>query len=100
MFDFMLEATSEKGACRIAVELLAMAYERCCEAEIADILEADLEQKIIPDIAALRNLFALNPERLPKAEVRLAPLSIYESLMPAGAAPTMTVPTMTEEVRA
>jgi transposase InsO family protein len=95
MFDFMLETTSEKEACRTAVELLAMAHERCCEAEIADILEADLDQKTVPDIAALRDLFAPDPERLPKVEVRLASLSIYESLMPAGAAPTMTTPTMT-----
>ena len=96
----MLETTSEREACRIAVELLAMAHERCCEAEIADILEADLEQKVIPDIAALRDLFAPDPERLPKVEVRLAPLSIYEGLMPAAITPSLIAPTMNEEVRA
>lgn len=95
MFDFMLETTSEREACRAAVELLAMAHERCCEAEIAGILEADLEQKVIPDIAAMRALFAPNPESVPQVEVRLSPLSIYECLMPAAA-----MSTMTEEVRA
>lgn len=65
MFDFMLETISEREACRIAVEFLAMAHERCCEAEIAYILEADFEQKVIPDIAAMRALFAPNPESVP-----------------------------------
>lgn len=90
MFDFMLETTSERQACRTAVELLAMAHERCCEAEIASILDTDLEQKIIPDIAALRDLFAPDPESMPQVEVRLAPLSLYESLMPRGTAPVTT----------
>lgn len=98
MFDFMLEMTSQKEACRTAVQLLAMAHERCCEAEIADILDADLEQKTVPDIAALRDLFAPDPQSMPLVEVRLASLSIYESLMPAGAAPA--APTMNGEVRA
>ena len=86
MFNFMLETTSQKEACRTAVELLAMAHERCCEAEIADILDADLEQKTVPDIAALRDLFAPDPGSLPTVEVHLTPLSVYEGLMPAAPA--------------
>lgn len=96
MFDFMLETTSQKEACRTAVELLAMAHERCCEAEIADILDADLDRKTTPDIAALRDLFAPDPEDLPKVEVRLAPLSLYEGLMPGGAQ-VRVMPAMLEE---
>lgn len=95
MFNFMLETMSQKEACRTAVELLALAHERCCEAEIADILDADLEQKTVPDIAALRDLFAPDPDSLPKVEVHLPPLSAYEELMPEGATPAMT-----EEARA
>ena len=80
MFDFMLETTSEREACRTAVELLALAHDRGCEAEIASILEADLDQKTIPDIAAMRDLFAPDPESLPKVEVRLASLAAYETI--------------------
>src|SRR5207247_4221996 len=39
-FDALLEQLSERQACRIMVELLAMAHERGCESELADQLAA------------------------------------------------------------
>ncbi len=45
VFDVMLEQTSNKEACRMVVDLLALAHDRGCEAELATQLEEDLRQK-------------------------------------------------------
>src|SRR3546814_2569646 len=55
MFERLLEAMSERDACRKMVELLSMAHERACEAELADLLAQDLDEGRLPDIAALRS---------------------------------------------
>src|SRR3546814_6461769 len=44
MFERLLEAMSERDACRKMVELLSMAHERACEAELADLLAQDLDE--------------------------------------------------------
>src|ERR1019366_8842435 len=41
-FDRLLEKLPEKSACRIMVDLLALAHDRGCEAELALILDSDL----------------------------------------------------------
>src|SRR3984885_5337573 len=41
-FDRLLEKLPEKSACRLMVDLLALAHDRGCEAELAAILESDL----------------------------------------------------------
>lgn len=81
MFAVMLEQTSEREACRIAVDLLALAHDRGCEAELAAQLEEDLHQKRLPDIAALTALFAPSSDSLPGVEVQLADLSAYDQLL-------------------
>ncbi|MGH0004274.1 IS21 family transposase [Pseudovibrio ascidiaceicola] len=83
MFAFMLEQTSEREACRTVVNLLALAHDRGCEAELAAQVEEDLHQKRQPDIAALRTLFNPPSEALPKVEVLLADLSSYDQLVGA-----------------
>jgi len=85
MFMVLLEQTGEKEACRMAVDLLALAHDRGCEAELAAQLEEDLHQKRLPDMAALRALFNPSPETLPKVEVQLADLSSYDQLVTAKA---------------
>jgi hypothetical protein len=80
-FDALLEQLSERQACRIMVELLAMAHERGCEGELADQLAACLQDKRLPEIAALRSRFAPDPARLPNVVVQLAPLNAYEELL-------------------
>ncbi|MGY2812090.1 hypothetical protein ACVIHF_008820 [Bradyrhizobium sp. USDA 4506] len=42
-FDRLRERLPDKKACRIMVDLLALAHERGCEAELADQLTADLD---------------------------------------------------------
>jgi len=92
VFAALLEQTSDRIACRTMVDLLALAYDRGCEAELAAQLEEDLRQKRLPDIAALRALFAPSADSLPEVEVQLADLSAYDQLL--GTAP------MTQEAAA
>ena len=81
MFEVLLEQTSEKVACRMTVDLLALAHDRGCEAELAAQIEEDLRQKRLPDMAALRALFSPTIDALPQVEVRMATLSSYDQLV-------------------
>ena len=80
-FDRLLEKLPEKSACRIMVDLLALAHDRGCEAELASILTEDLAANQLPDMAALRERFAPDPAALPEVVVHLTPLSSYEELL-------------------
>jgi transposase InsO family protein len=80
-FDRLLEKLPEKSACRIMVDLLALAHDRGCEAELASILAGDLAANQLPDMAALRERFAPDPTALPEVVVHLTPLSSYEELL-------------------
>ena len=80
-FDRLLEKLPEKSACRLMVDLLALAHERGCEAELAAILADELAANQIPDMAALRERFAPDAAALPEVAVHLAPLSDYEELL-------------------
>jgi hypothetical protein len=86
MFERLCEMQGERIACRVTVELLALAHERACEAELAQQLEADLAAGRMPDMAALRARFAPDPASLPEIVVRLAPLSAYDALLEQGEA--------------
>ena len=63
------------------VNLLALAHERGCEAELATLLAADLAAGQLPDLAALRGRFAPDPTALPEVVVHLTPLIAYEALL-------------------
>jgi hypothetical protein len=82
-FERLLEKLPEKSACRIMVDLLALAHDRGCEAELASILAGDLAANQLPDMAALRERFAPDPAALPEVVVHLTPLSSYEELLNA-----------------
>ncbi len=82
-FDMLMDRLPERQACRTMVDLLAMAHERGCESELADQLDASLQARRLPDMAALRERFAPDPSRLPNIVVRLAPLNAYEALIGA-----------------
>lgn len=86
MFDHLLEAQGERQACKTTVELLAMAHERACEAELAQILTKDLAARRTPCLAALRARFAPDPASLPEVVVELGALSSYDELLGQGAA--------------
>ena len=80
-FEWLLEKTGEKPACQLMVELLALAHDRGCEAELATILEAGLAADELPDMAILRERFAPDPATLPDSTVLLTPLADYEALL-------------------
>jgi Mu transposase, C-terminal domain len=79
-FDALLAHGPERGACRTMVELLALAHERACEAELAQLLDADLAAGRMPDMPAIRARFAPDPARIPAVRVDLTPLSAYDEL--------------------
>jgi hypothetical protein len=80
MFERLRERLSDRAACKSIVELLSLAHDRACEAELAAILAEHLAADQLPDLAALRTRFAPDPARLPEVFVELVPLSVYETL--------------------
>jgi transposase InsO family protein len=80
-FDALRERLPDRQACRITVDLLALAHERGCEAELAEALAATLRAKDLPDVAALRARFTPDPEQAPTVIVTLPPLHCYEALL-------------------
>ena len=80
-FDRLLENIPDKAACRLMVDLLALAHDRGCEADLAAQLTADLVAVRLPDITALRTRFAPDPASLPEVVVHLTPLVAYEALL-------------------
>lgn len=86
MFDHLLEVQGEREACRTTVELLAMAHERACEAELAGLLSEDLTARRTPCLTTLRARFSPAPADLPEVVVELVPLSIYDGLIEQGEA--------------
>jgi hypothetical protein len=83
-FDALRARLPERQACRIMVDLLALAHERGCESELADKLSVGLEAGQLPDLASLRAQFAPDPAKLPNVVIRLVPLNAYEALIGAG----------------
>lgn len=81
MFDQLLTQLPDRAACRLMVDLLSLAHDRGCEADLATVLAADLDAHRLPDMAALRARFSPDPAALPGVVVHLAPLSGYEVLL-------------------
>lgn len=82
-FDTLVEQLPNRQACKITVELLALAHDRGCERELAEQITRTLDAGDLPDIAALRTLFAPDPAQLPTVHVQLASLNGYEALIEA-----------------
>jgi len=80
-FDRLLEQSDERRACRIMVDLLALAHERNCEAELAGCLADDLEANRRPDLDRYRERFAPDPQSLPSVHVELGSLADYDALL-------------------
>ncbi len=60
--------------------ILALAHERACEAELALALQADLDQCVLPDLAALIERFRPTDAALPLVVVTLPSLAIYDKI--------------------
>ena len=79
-FERLREAGSDKAACKILVELLSLAHDRACEAELAVALQASLDAGEVPDMAALRVRFSPDPAQVPQIRVVLGSLRDYDVL--------------------
>ena len=88
-FDTLVTRRGEKTACRTLVELLSLAHERACEAELAEIIDRDLEVGRLPDLESLSERFRATATVLPHVVITLMPLCAYDELgtvRPGGAA--------------
>ena len=79
-FEALLAKEGEKHACRVTVELLALAHDRACEAELAEVIEAVLDAGELPDPAQLRDRFKPDAAAIPEVTVKLVPLTDYDEL--------------------
>jgi len=79
-FETLRKHYDDRHACKVTVELLALAHERACEAELADVLATELDAGRLPDLAALRIRFRPEQASIPHVAVELAPLAAYDEL--------------------
>lgn len=85
-FEALRASDGEKRACKVTVELLALAHERGCEAELAQAIGTDLDAGRLPDLATLRERFGPSLASAPAVTVNLAPLHAYDELAAVRAA--------------
>ena len=81
LYDAAMAALLEKLACRLTVDILELAHDRGCEAEIATLIAEHLDAGALPDMAVLRARFSPDPAALPDISVPIAPLSDYNALL-------------------
>ena len=79
-FEALHQSVGDQRACRLTVELLALAHDRGCEAELAGLIDAELDAGRLPDLPTMRQRFAPNPASVPVIKVAFVPLSTYDAL--------------------
>ena len=62
-FEALLASDGEKRACRTMVGLLALAHDRACEAELGEVIEAELDAGRLPDLDLPRPAFRARSRR-------------------------------------
>jgi len=87
-FEVLRERCDERHACKVTAELLALAHERACEAELADAIAADLDAGRLPDLGSLCARFRPEATPIPSVAVQLASLDTYNELATIGATAT------------
>ena len=80
-FEALHQSVGDKRACKLTVELLALAHDRGCEAELAGLIDEELDAGRLPDLAVLREQFGPNPASVPVIKVELVALSSYDELV-------------------
>src|SRR6516225_4598185 len=81
-FEALLAKLTERQACRNMVGLLALAHERACEAELAEVINAELDAGRLLDLDALRERFKppVTSTSIPEVVIALTPLHVYDEL--------------------
>lgn len=88
-WEALLAAQPPRTACRTTVELLALAHDRSCEAELAATLDAMLDAGELPHLPTLRERFGTVAAAPPEVSVELPAIVTYDALLgapPVGAA--------------
>lgn len=80
-FEALVAHLPEKLACKITVELLALAHDRGCERDLAEELDRALDKGLLPDPVALRRMFGPDPADLPTVSVLQVSLDSYDALV-------------------
>ncbi len=80
LFETALESVGEKAACQLTVNLLGLAHDYSCEAQLAEAISASLDSQELPDIKELRERFAPKLQPMPHPEVHKGSLSSYGPL--------------------
>jgi hypothetical protein len=91
LFDTLMEQGETKAACKLMVEVLALAHERACEAELAAFINDELDAGRVPILAVLRARFRPEDQAIPEIAVELAPLGAYDELAAVSPAPANLV---------
>jgi hypothetical protein len=86
-----VEQGETKAACKLMVEVLALAHERACEAELAAFINDELDAGRLPILAVLRARFRPEDQAIPEIAVELAPLGAYDELAAVSPAPANLV---------
>ncbi len=79
-FEALLACRSDKTACKITVELLGLAHDHACEAELAAALDVELDAGRLPCLDILRERFRPNLSRLPDIVIRAVSLGSYDEI--------------------
>jgi hypothetical protein len=82
-WERLIERREARVACRTMVELLALAHDRGCEADLAAALVAQLADGGVPELVPLRARFAPVATRLPTVAINLPSITSYDVLLPA-----------------
>ena len=80
-FETLLAAVGDRRACKITVELLALAHDRACEAQLAEALDETVDAGQLPDLQFLSAYFGPEPASVPLIDVDVVPLSAYDELV-------------------
>jgi hypothetical protein len=78
-FEALHQSVGDKRACKLTVEL-PLAHDRGCEAELAELIDAELDTGRLPDLALLRERFGPNPASVPAIKVEFVALSTCDEL--------------------
>src|SRR5712692_9445329 len=79
-FETLNQSVGDKRACKLTVELLALAHDRGCEAELAELIDAELDAGRLPNLPFLRERFSPNSASVPAIKVAFVALSSYDEL--------------------
>ena len=79
-FDVLLEDLGGRQACSRMVDLLALAHDHCCEAQLAAEIDRGLGAGALPDPELLRKRFPPTPNGIPDVGMALPPVADYDDL--------------------